>query len=67
MTTTTLSLKRQHLHWKETVIAAMDVLSLWSARSHQRKQMLLLEDHQLADLGIEREQLLEEASQPFWK
>jgi uncharacterized protein YjiS (DUF1127 family) len=35
-------------------------------RSHQRWQLLELDDHLLADIGLSREQAVEEARKSFW-
>ena len=35
-------------------------------RSHQRRQLLGLDNHLLADIGLSREQAVEEACKPFW-
>ena len=35
-------------------------------RSHQRQQLLDLDDHLLADIGVTRDQALEEARKSFW-
>jgi uncharacterized protein YjiS (DUF1127 family) len=35
-------------------------------RSHQRRQLLELDDHLLADIGLSREQAVEEACKSFW-
>lgn len=42
-------------------------LQKWMARSAQRKELLALPDHLLEDIGITREQAIEEANKPFWK
>jgi uncharacterized protein YjiS (DUF1127 family) len=37
------------------------------ARRRQRRDLLKLSDHLLDDIGITREQAMEEASKPFWR
>jgi uncharacterized protein YjiS (DUF1127 family) len=36
-------------------------------RWQERQRLLKLDDHQLADIGISRRQVIEEARKPFWK
>jgi uncharacterized protein YjiS (DUF1127 family) len=47
--------------------------SVWQAkfshgreRRHQRRQLLELDDHLLADIGLPREDAVEEARKSFW-
>ena len=42
-------------------------VSLMAARYRQRRQLLQLGVDQLEDIGLSREQALNEASKPFWK
>jgi uncharacterized protein YjiS (DUF1127 family) len=37
------------------------------ARQQQRKALALLDQHQLADIGISREAAVKEAAKPFWE
>ncbi|MCF6191135.1 MAG: DUF1127 domain-containing protein [Cocleimonas sp.] len=39
----------------------------WASRSHQRKQLALLDEQMLADIGITAEQAKLEIAKPFWK
>ena len=43
------------------------ILKIWHARARQRKQLAMLDDHLLKDIGYTREQAMEEYSKPFWK
>ena len=36
-------------------------------RLHTRRRLLELDDHALKDVGLSRQQALEEALKPFWK
>ena len=36
-------------------------------RLHTRRQLLLLDAHQLADIGLSVEQARKEATRPFWQ
>jgi uncharacterized protein YjiS (DUF1127 family) len=38
-----------------------------SARSRQRQALAELDDDHLKDIGVTRQQAIEEASKPFWK
>ena len=43
------------------------ILKIWHARARQRKQLAMLDDHLLKDIGYTREKAMEEYSKPFWK
>lgn len=45
----------------------IDLLCTWQRRSIDRKRMLTISDHILADIGISRIDLMREAAKPFWK
>jgi uncharacterized protein YjiS (DUF1127 family) len=38
-----------------------------SERSRQRQALAELDDHHLKDIGVTRQQAVEEAAKPFWK
>ncbi|MEM7497873.1 MAG: DUF1127 domain-containing protein [Pseudomonadota bacterium] len=38
----------------------------WQDRLRQRRRLQALPDHMLKDIGVSREDALEEASKPFW-
>lgn len=49
---------------------ATDIAALcagWHTRAEQRRHLAELDDHILADIGIDRARALEEASKPFWQ
>jgi uncharacterized protein YjiS (DUF1127 family) len=50
---------------RKTPIALLACISSCE-RWHQRRQLLDLDDHLLADIGITRDQALEEARKSFW-
>ena len=39
----------------------------WSERSRQRADLRDLDEHLLKDIGITRQQALDEANRPFWE
>ncbi len=43
------------------------LLILWDSRWRQRQDLVELDDHMLADIGISREEARREASNPFWR
>lgn len=45
----------------------MATLQVWMNRHAQRKQLAQLNDAQLADIGLTRQEALIEAKTPFWK
>lgn len=48
-------------------INVMATLQVWMNRHAQRKQLAQLNDTQLADIGLTRQEALVEAKTPFWK
>jgi uncharacterized protein YjiS (DUF1127 family) len=46
--------------------AWLDKISRGCERRHQRRQLLELNDRLLADIGLSREQAVEEACKSFW-
>lgn len=45
----------------------MRKVKFWESRSRQRRQLALLDEHMLADIGITAEQAKVEIAKPFWK
>jgi uncharacterized protein YjiS (DUF1127 family) len=39
----------------------------WRQRTADRRHLSELEDHVLADFGLTRQQVMEEAAKPFWR
>jgi uncharacterized protein YjiS (DUF1127 family) len=46
---------------------AADTISTWRERVRMRRQLLLLDDRLLRDIGIDRLQARSEAEKPFWR
>jgi uncharacterized protein YjiS (DUF1127 family) len=42
-------------------------IAIWLNRRHGRQELSSLDDEQLKDVGISREDALREASKPFWR
>ncbi len=42
-------------------------ITFWQQRSKQRRELAVLSDHMLQDIGYNREEANLEASKPFWK
>ena len=55
----------QALH--AALMAAADTISIWRERTRMRRQLLLLDDRLLRDIGIDRLQAQSEAAKPFWR
>jgi uncharacterized protein YjiS (DUF1127 family) len=56
--------------WKELHAAlehTVDAISTWRARARMRRQLLLLDDRLLRDIGLTRLQARGEAEKPFWR
>jgi uncharacterized protein YjiS (DUF1127 family) len=47
--------------------AAVECLSLWRNRARQRRQLATLEDRMLADIGINRCDVMRECAKRFWE
>ena len=45
----------------------VDVISTWRERARMRRQLLLLDDRLLRDIGITRLEARSEAEKPFWQ
>jgi uncharacterized protein YjiS (DUF1127 family) len=43
------------------------IIALWLNRRHGRQELRSLDDEQLKDVGISREDALREADKPFWR
>jgi uncharacterized protein YjiS (DUF1127 family) len=41
-------------------------VSLWSAQRRQLRALIELDEQQLRDIGITRDQAIDEAGKPFW-
>ncbi len=56
--------------WSSALVSAMagilDVLSTWRERAHQRASLASLDDHMLADIGLNRTDVYRECRKPFW-
>jgi uncharacterized protein YjiS (DUF1127 family) len=44
-----------------------DLLRLWSAREFERGYLATLDDKQLIDMGLTRDDVRREVNEPFWK
>jgi uncharacterized protein YjiS (DUF1127 family) len=56
--------------WRELVAAlehAVDVAWTWHERTKTRRQLAMMDDHLLKDIGISRPQAWSEADKPFWR
>lgn len=50
-----------------TIRGALSTLRTWRRRARTRSQLLTLNDHLLADIGVSRSDLAREAIKPFWQ
>ncbi|SIS91211.1 Uncharacterized conserved protein YjiS, DUF1127 family [Roseivivax lentus] len=48
-------------------LKAAVVLTKWTARSRSRRQLALLDDHLLRDIGLDRHTARTEAQRRFWQ
>jgi uncharacterized protein YjiS (DUF1127 family) len=58
-----------HDHQSGSWLTLLDTLLLWRERNRQRTALRNLADdlHLLDDLGLTREEVLDEANTPFWQ
>ncbi|MDP1752786.1 MAG: DUF1127 domain-containing protein [Reyranella sp.] len=54
--------------WRPLCLAAFHrILREWHRRAHSRREITMLDDHAICDLGISRSQMKFEAQKPFWR
>ncbi len=51
----------------ELLRRGFNTASTWQVRARQRRDLQLLNDHLLKDIGITREQARLESDKPFWR
>lgn len=49
------------------IARAAALVSMWQQRARQRRQLALLSDSQLDDIGLSRRIAQAEAAKPFWR
>ncbi len=67
MTTLILQLKQEKQSLLKKINNATDFLQTWADRYHQRKDLLEIDSRLLKDIGLTREDVLQESAKPFWK
>ncbi|MBC8211567.1 MAG: DUF1127 domain-containing protein [Gammaproteobacteria bacterium] len=67
MATFILQKKADVFSWLLRLSAVSSFIQVWIERHHQRRQLSGLDSRQLADLGLNAEQVLLETQKPFWK
>lgn len=45
----------------------LELLQNWSARAHERRMLLQLDERMLKDIGVTRVDVMQETSKPFWR
>jgi uncharacterized protein YjiS (DUF1127 family) len=45
----------------------IESLRAWQQRRRSRRDLLMLDDHLLRDIGLTRDQIATESSKPFWR
>ena len=53
-----------HLTWPAHL---RRILREWQHRAHSRREIVVLDDRTIGDLGISRSQIEFEAQKPFWR
>ena len=56
-----------HLLAKGLAVAAFQTLLRWQERATERHFLAGLDDHALKDVGLNRADIEQEASKPFWR
>ena len=54
-------------HWRIWTIAVISTVVLWVERGRSRCVLATLDDHQLRDIGVTREEARIESAKPFWQ
>jgi uncharacterized protein YjiS (DUF1127 family) len=67
MTTLILQKKPVGFFGLQKLLTVVSLIQFWLDRHHQRKQLMLLDHRQLADLGLNAQQVSLEIQKPFWK
>jgi uncharacterized protein YjiS (DUF1127 family) len=49
------------------MLYGLPTLATWLSRREERVDLATLDDRQLRDIGITRDQALAEAAKPFWR
>lgn len=58
---------RSALSRPATLAGWRQVFGLWLRRARTRRQLDVLSDHELRDLGLDRGAAMREAAKPFWR
>ncbi|MBF0279929.1 MAG: DUF1127 domain-containing protein [SAR324 cluster bacterium] len=53
--------------WISLFVSKLEMFSVWMDRSRQRQALLNLDDHLLADIGLDRDTVIGESSKNFWQ
>lgn len=56
-----------HLNLTVRLATVIDTLLLWHKRSCQRHLLAAMGDRMLRDVGLERQDVLQETTKPFWR
>lgn len=67
MTALILQQHQNRYSLSKKLFSVANILHLWMARSHQRKQLAQLKAHELKDIGLDWESARAEIEKPFWK
>ena len=62
----TMPFTKAHRSGDVTVILILDALRQWLRRSNERHELVLLNERQLRDIGLDRDFVRSQAAKPFW-
>lgn len=49
------------------LVAFVEALLAWQERARQRRQLALMDDRLLRDIGVSRAEIARETEKPFWR
>lgn len=52
---------------EHALLRAVETVSAWHERAHQRRALMALSDQMLRDIGISRAEAERESTKPFWR
>jgi uncharacterized protein YjiS (DUF1127 family) len=61
------SLARPHDRFRICARKCLDFLSIAMERTRQRRALAGLDDHMLKDIGLTRNEAMQECAMPFWR
>ena len=54
-------------NWRRWTTVVSAIVALWLERGRSRRVLATLDDHQLRDIGVTRDEARIESAKPFWQ